>query len=70
MSLTNIVDHDPLAYSIADFCRLIGLGRSTVYAMIDSGEIQVAQIGNRKLIPRAEATALLERSIVKPSKAA
>jgi excisionase family DNA binding protein len=65
MSLTNISDHERLAYTVADFCRMIGLGRSTVYAMIAKGEIQTAQIGHRRLIPHAAAVALLERSAVK-----
>jgi excisionase family DNA binding protein len=65
MSLTNISDHERLAYTVADFCRLTGLGRSTVYAMIAKGEISVSQVGHRKLIPHSEAVALLARNMVK-----
>jgi hypothetical protein len=44
---------------------MIGLGRSTIYNMTAKGEIQVSQVGCRKLIPHSEAVALLERSRVK-----
>jgi excisionase family DNA binding protein len=69
VSLTNISDHERLAYTINDFGRMIGLGRSTIYAMIAKGEIAVAQVGCRKLIPHSEAVALLERSRVKCGRA-
>jgi hypothetical protein len=65
LSLTNISDHERLAYTINDFGRMIGLGRSTIYNMTAKGEIQVSQVGCRKLIPHSEAVALLERSRVK-----
>jgi Helix-turn-helix domain len=69
VSLTNISDHERLAYTINDFCRMIGLGRSTVYAMIAKGDVKVSQIGCRKLIPHSEAIALLDRSRVKSGSA-
>ena len=61
----NISEREPLAYSVEDFCKLIGLGRSTVYNMIKAGETEVAKIGNRRLIPHKSAVALLERHTVK-----
>jgi excisionase family DNA binding protein len=69
MSLANIGDRERLAYTINDFGRMIGLGRSTIYAMISKGEIQVSQVGCRKLISHSEAVALLERSRVKSGSA-
>jgi excisionase family DNA binding protein len=70
VSLTNISDRERLAYTINDFGRMIGLGRSTIYAMIAKGEIQVSQVGCRKLISHSDAVALLERSKVKRTDAA
>jgi excisionase family DNA binding protein len=70
LSLTNLNERDPLAYTVGDFCRAMGLGRATVYKMIAKGEIQTALIGHRKLIPHAIAVELLDRSMVKPSSAA
>jgi len=65
----NISEREPLAYSVEDFCKLIGLGRSTVYNMIKAGEIKVARIGHRRLIPHRVAVALLEKAVAN-SKAA
>ena len=44
---------------------MIGLGRSTVYNLIAKGEIEVAKIGHRRLIPHKSAIALLERHTTK-----
>lgn len=65
MSLTNIGDHERLAYTINDFGRMVGLGRSTIYAMIAKGDLKISQIGCRKLIPHSEAINLLQRNMVK-----
>jgi excisionase family DNA binding protein len=70
VSLTNLNEREPLAYTVGDFCRTMGLGRATVYKMIAKGEIQTALIGHKKLIPHAIAVELLNRSIVKPPSAA
>jgi excisionase family DNA binding protein len=70
MSLTNLNEHEPLAFNIPDFCRLIGVGRSTVYHMMNRGEIEVVQIGRRKLVTRETALALLESNKVKKPEAA
>jgi hypothetical protein len=40
MSLTYLNEHEPLALTIGDFCRAVGLGRSTVYGLIDKGELE------------------------------
>jgi excisionase family DNA binding protein len=69
MSLVSTSELRPISYSVADFCRVTGLGRSTVYNLINKGEIEVSQIGHRKLISHKAAEALLERSIVKPDAA-
>lgn len=68
MSLTNISERERLAYTINDFGRMMGLGRSTIYNMIARGQLQISQVGHRKLIPHSEAIALLERSRVNPGR--
>jgi excisionase family DNA binding protein len=65
MSMMNVSEREPLAYSVEDFCKLIGLGRSTVYGLIAKREIEVAKVGHRVLIPHRAAVALLERSTAK-----
>ena len=50
---------EPLAYRIEDFCRVVGLGRTTVYALISDRKLDTVKIGNRRLIPRHAALAML-----------
>lgn len=49
----------PLAYRVADFCRRIGISRSTFYALIKKKKIHVIRIGGRTLVSRAEAERLV-----------
>jgi excisionase family DNA binding protein len=70
LSLTYLNEHEPLALTIGDFCRAVGLGRSTVYGLIDRGELESIKVGYRRLIPYQAAKDLLERSKVKPEVAA
>jgi excisionase family DNA binding protein len=53
--------NEPLAYTIADFCRLIGIGRTTTYAMIADGTLPTAKVRGRRLVPREAALALLSK---------
>lgn len=41
----------PLAVRIREACRLIGLGRSTVYELIAAGELEMIKVGAATLIP-------------------
>ncbi len=41
----------PLAVSVADAAILLGLGESTVYEMLDEGELPSARRGKRRVIP-------------------
>lgn len=50
----------PLAYSIAEACRVSSLGRTRLYQLINEGKLQVRKIGNRTLIPAASLRALIE----------
>jgi excisionase family DNA binding protein len=51
--------NEPLAYSVNEFCRVVGLGRTTVYALIADRKLATIKIGGRRLIPRDAALALL-----------
>jgi len=50
---------EPLAYRVDEFCRVVGLGRTKVYALIAEGKLATIKIGKRRLIPRQAALALL-----------
>jgi excisionase family DNA binding protein len=45
---------DALALRIPEACALIGIGRSSLYRLIDSGKVKTVHIGGRHLVPRFE----------------
>ena len=49
----------PLAYRVAQFCRLIGLGKTKFYELVRDGKIKTIIIGGRRLIPADEAQRLV-----------
>lgn len=49
------------AYSIAELCQIIGLGKTTVYSEISAGRIKTLKAGRRTLVPATEVAAFLER---------
>lgn len=48
-----------LSYSINDFCRAVGIGRSKAYAEIKDGRLRAIKCGKRTLIRSADAEAWL-----------
>jgi excisionase family DNA binding protein len=54
--------NQPLAYRVNEFCRVVGLGRTTVYTLIAEGKLATIKIGNRRLIPHEAAVALLSEA--------
>lgn len=51
------------AYSVRDFCKAYGLGRSTTYEMIKAGRLKSIRIGGRRLIPAEAAEALIREAV-------
>ena len=45
---------EPLAYRIADACHVLGVGRTSLYDLIKSGELRSIKIAGRTLVPRSE----------------
>jgi excisionase family DNA binding protein len=43
----------PLAYSIKDAVQVSSIGRTTLYSLISSGEIETVKIGKRRLVKAA-----------------
>lgn len=52
--------HPPLAYSIADACRLSSLGRTRLYQLISENRIATKKIGNRRLVLAVSLQRLIE----------
>ncbi|MEZ5842761.1 MAG: helix-turn-helix domain-containing protein [Hyphomicrobiaceae bacterium] len=56
--MTRIHDR-PIATSVNDTCRLLGIGRTLVYQLLGSGALQSVRIGRRRLVLVASIDALL-----------
>lgn len=41
----------PLAYSIADACKVSSIGRTRLYSLIAEGKLEARKVGKRTLIP-------------------
>lgn len=52
---------DPLLLSVPEVARLLGVGRTTAFALIRSREIESLKIGTRRLIPREAVEAYVRR---------
>lgn len=50
----------PLSYSIPDAARAIGVGRSTIYQLLNDGRLQSVHVGKRRLILADSLKALVQ----------
>jgi len=57
----------PLAYSPLEAAHRLGVGRSTIYELIKSGDLEVSKLGTRTLIHADSCDRVLEKSRVKAS---
>lgn len=53
---------EQLAYSPAQAAEQLGIGKSTMYRLMVSGEIQYIRIGRLRRIPRTELARFVEQS--------
>lgn len=44
----------PVANSVADACKRLGVGRSTMYELIKGGDLKAIKVCSRTLIPESE----------------
>ena len=42
------------AYRVDEACRALGIGRTSLYALVNAGELQLIKIAGRTLVPRSE----------------
>ena len=52
---------DRAAYTVNEFCAAHGIGRTTFYAELKAGRINVVKCGRRTLVPTSENDAWLGR---------
>ena len=51
-----------LSYSVPEAARATGLGKTTLYGLIGSGDLPSSKIAGRRLIATADLLALLKRN--------
>jgi excisionase family DNA binding protein len=52
---------EPLAVSVNDAARVLGLGRTSIYAMIGDGRLEIFKLGRRTLVKTASIRRLVDR---------
>ncbi len=50
---------EPLGYSIEEFAKRVGIGRTLAYQAASRGEIPTRRIGNRLIVPKPALDAWL-----------
>lgn len=43
-----------LAYRVNEACQCLGIGRTSLYELVKSGELRLIKIAGRTLVPRSE----------------
>ncbi len=56
---TKLMEVTPAAYSIADAAKYIGIGKTKIYELINSGVLPVVHFGKRSVVRRVDLDALL-----------
>ena len=51
----------PLAHSIQCAARMLGIGRTKLYELIDSEQLHTFMLGNRRLVPNSELVKLIDQ---------
>ena len=50
---------EPLAYRVEDACKVLGIGRTSLYELIGTGKLRAVSVAGRTLIPAESARALV-----------
>jgi excisionase family DNA binding protein len=53
---------EPLALTINDACKAIGIGRTSLYELIRQGRLKTIKVAGRTLVPMAALRVLVEGS--------
>ncbi|MFT4055210.1 MAG: helix-turn-helix domain-containing protein [Novosphingobium sp.] len=56
----NASNCDRLAYSVSDACAVLSIGKTSLYALINSGKLPKRKAGRRTLIPASAVKALVD----------
>jgi excisionase family DNA binding protein len=55
-------DARPLAVSVKTACKLVGVGRTTMFALIKTGRVKTISIGRRRLVVYSSMEALVSEA--------
>ncbi len=58
----------PLANTINDSCRRLGIGRTLMYDLIKQGKLRSIKLGTRTLIPESELQRLIAEQLTQATK--
>ena len=53
------IEAAPLAHRVTDAARLLGIGKTSIYALFKSGALRPIRIGGRTLVPASELHRLI-----------
>lgn len=56
-------DKPPIANTINDSCRRLGIGRTLLYALLKQGKLRAIKLGTRTLIPETELQGLIAEQL-------
>lgn len=51
---------EPLAFTISEACRVSGLGKTSIYRLVNEGKLELRKVGNRSLITARSLRHLIE----------
>lgn len=57
----NVIAMRRVLYSVEEAASVLSVGRTPLYALIDSGELERVKIGRRSLVPADSIAAYVER---------
>ena len=58
---SEITEPEPLCVRVATAMRMLGIGKTKIYELIASGDLEIIRLGRRTLVVRASIVALFER---------
>lgn len=58
----------PLSYTINDACKLLGIGKTKAYELINAGAIPAKKLGNKTLILESDLEIFLEKLEAYPAR--
>ena len=53
---------EPLALRVNDAARVTGIGRTSLYELINEGKLKTGKVAGRRLVPMAALRDLIERA--------